>query len=350
MVSQANKPKARRLIELFLESAKLGTMRSVYERIEPDDENVIRTVLSPAATETGRFGSSASFLDPSTNLQNLPSKTANADPLFEVRGVITPRSGKLFWEADLSSAERRLLAYLAGERRAIELTEEGDAMGESSYIYKWFGAKLFDMDWEEINKKENYPLYHISKMSVLALDRGVGWKTLKDSINVDADITGASITAAKSKEAVSLFHRLFPGYRRFFDVVGETLRNRGHLVNCMGRKRIFFGRRSNWDSIVREGVSFLAQAVGDILNARLRRVWDEMDPQDVELLLQVHDSIGGETDLEGWRPRMRRIKSVLEEPIDLTQNVPAPSVAEIVIPAEIAVSTRSWGDVKEVAL
>ena len=267
-------------------------MIEIFERLKPADDGKIRTVLSPGATNTGRFGSGTSFLEASTNLQNIPKKAAKRNPLYDVRGVMTPSPGKVLVEGDLSSAERRLLAYLAGESTAIKQIVAG------VNAYKWFAGRLFNIsDWENIAKSS--AMYHIGKTSVLSLDRGVSWKTLKDSINGDADLTGASITAKQSKEAVALFHNVYPGYQKYFTRVGDAIRKHGFLVNIHGRKRHFFNRvrsESEWSATVREGVSFQAQAIGDVLNARLAEIYEKFDPHLLQLLLQIHDAILWETD------------------------------------------------------
>src|SRR5687767_8908124 len=79
-VKAANAPIAQRIITLALQATKTGTMRGIYERIAPAADGRIRSVLSPVGTETGRFSHSESFLEESTNLGNMPKKTAMLDP------------------------------------------------------------------------------------------------------------------------------------------------------------------------------------------------------------------------------------------------------------------------------
>lgn len=332
---------ARNLIQKLLEIQRVDTVRQIYESLEPGEDGKIRCVLSPGGTDTGRLSHGDTFLEPSRNLANMPNKVGAMDPLYAVREILSAPGGGMFCEADYSSAERRLLAYIAGEQRAIDQIESGIDS------YRWFAARLYDVnDWRSIPKDD--PKRHVGKVAVLSLDRGVGWSKLKDSVNKDAELTGATISAAKAKKAVRLFHRLFRGYRPFYDRVEREIRAEGLLVNCMGRKREFFDRRSNMDRIVRKGVSFLAQAVGDIINERIIQMYESLDPSEIRVLFQEHDSVKYETSYETWREASRKVKEIMEEPIPLLSTTPTPSVAEIVIPAEISVSTRSWGEVREV--
>lgn len=340
MVSKANNNVAGKLLSALIEVNQADTILGIYKRITPGPDCHIRTVLSPGATDTGRFGSAGTFLEPSTNLQNLPKKTAKRDPAYNVRSVAIPNDGMVLVEGDLSSAERRLLAHLADDKMAIRQIDAG------INSYKWFAGKMFDIaDWDNIDKSSS--IYAIGKMSVLALDRGVSWKTLKDQINGSADLTGATISAKGAKKAVSLFHEIYPGYRKYHESVGAEIKRNGYLINVWGRKRHFFNRvrsESEWNTMVREGVSFQAQAIGDVLNARLAEIHERLDPTPVKLLLQIHDAILWETKEGTVVSSARAVKDILERPIQM------PKGPAIVIPAEFSYSRKSWGDMKELPL
>ena len=325
---------ANEIILGLLEAAKLSTIEGKYKGLAPGTDGRIRTVLSPSGTETGRLSSSTTFLEPSTNLQNQPKKTAKLNPLYDTRAVLIADEGRILLEADYSSAERRLLAYLANERSAIRMIEEG------VNAYKWFCGQLYEIeDWKNIDKHKDLSIYHVGKTCILALDRGVGWKKLQMTINGDVELTGATITAKKAKAACELFHQNFPGYRRYFKEVESEIRDRGFLVNCCGRRRDFMGRRGNqaaWDSLVREGVSFLAQAVGDIINDRICRIYRKYDPEQLHLLLQIHDAILFDSSRENAAKACRLVKSEMERPIQVGKH-------SIVIPAEFSKGQR-WSE------
>ena len=69
-----NKPLAKEIIQKLLLSAKLQSMVEIYGRVQPGDDGRIRTDLSPVGTDTGRLSSKETFLEKSTNLQNIPIK------------------------------------------------------------------------------------------------------------------------------------------------------------------------------------------------------------------------------------------------------------------------------------
>ena len=337
-LKESDKASARELLNAIIIQGKLGKSASTYRRIKPAYDGRIRTVLNPAGTETGRLNSRATFVEPSTNLQNLNKKAAKEGPLHDVRKCITPTPGSIMCEADYSSAERRLLAYLAKERTAIQQIETG------INAYKWFAGKLFNItDWEAISK--DTAEYFIGKMSILALDRGVRPKTLCEQINASAHLTGAIVTLSDTSRAYNLFHQIYPGYRSYYEQVGRELRGSNFTItNVCGRKRTFFGRRNSqysMESVIREAVSFNAQAVGDIINRAIIKIYNDLDPSPVRLLLQIHDAILWETSPDTVHESCVKVVDIMEEPILIHGE-------EVVIPAEVSISDTSWADLEDI--
>jgi DNA polymerase-1 len=328
------KDEARALLEALIAQGKLATTASIYRRIKPGPDGCIRTVLNPGGTETGRLSSSDTFLEPSTNLQNLNKKVAKEGALFNVRQCLIPRPTTALCEADYSAAERRLLAYIAEEPEAIRQIEQG------INTYKWFAGKLFGInDYDSISK--DTAEYFIGKMAVLALDRGVRPKTLQAQVNASSHLTGAILSSADSSKAYALFHQVFPGYAMYYQRLEQSLRRHNYVTtNICGRTRQFFARRntaSGVESIVREAVSFQAQAVGDIINQALVRIYSQYDPDLLRILLQVHDAIIWECDEEQVVDTGRLVKQEMERPIQVGSR-------DIIIPVELSYSTTSWAD------
>lgn len=339
---------ARKLIRGVLRAKKAEKLKGDYEGLEPADDGRIRTSLGIDGTGTGRLNSSSFFLaDPgSANLQNLAKTQAKRDPLFQIREVMCPTPGKALGSSDLSSAERRLLAYLADAEQAIEWTERGDEeLGDTSYPYKKFGEQFFDDvdNWRQVTDSK----YAVSKMAMLALDRGVGWRRLKQQINKDAEIHGATISAKQAKDAHALFHDLFPGYREYYDRMADFIREHDYVTNVLGRRHICFSRRnkrSRLESLAKDMVSFQAQAVGDLLNQRLRWMYEDLDPNLLQIVLQIHDEVLFEFDPRDMHEVRRKTLHLMEQPVSLERARPKTPHEEITIPAEFEMSTSSWAD------
>jgi DNA polymerase-1 len=331
-MKSSDKEPARQILDLILDAVKAGTIQGIYNRVSPGEDGRIRTVESPSGTETGRPNSSDTFLEKSTNLLNLPKKVAKLDPLYDVRSCIIADPGEVLIEADYASAERRLLSYLADERRAIEQIEAG------INTYKWFGNELYGCGL--VSKDD--PRYHLFKTICLSADRGVEWRTLMQETNKDTDLTGVSISAPDSKKAINLFHGLYPAYRRYFRKIEDEIRKTGQTTNICGRVRQFFGRRDSaqaWHSIVKEAVSFQAQAVADLVSAALVRIYTKYQPRYLHIHLHTYDGILLSAKKGDVAKVCRLVKAEMERPVKVGAH-------EIVLPVEISVG-QSWGMLTE---
>jgi len=94
------------------------------------------------------------------------------------------------------------------------------------------------------------------------------------------------------KKAIEAFQETyfttFPGIQRLHEWVQKELVERGYLVTPFGRKRWFFGRRDERDTL-KQAVAFLGQSMtADEMNHAMLALWRLNIAQ---LLLQVHDSI-----------------------------------------------------------
>lgn len=331
---------AKEIIQLLLSSRKATTIRSVYGRLRPAPDGYIRSVFSPAATDTGRMASSDTFLEESTNLQNIPKKTAGLNPLYEVRDIIVPEKGRLIGEADLSQAEARVAAWMSEDPTAMwEYENDIDR-------YRRLAAaiKLGDPDrWAELSKKD--PMRQVGKMGQLAFQYGVGWKTLRDQINSDSDLTGIVVDDRTAQAAEVAFHSLYPGYSRWWERVMEELREKGYLVNPFGRKRVFFSRAESQSEVAalrRAAVAFMPQStIADLMNSRIAELYRLHDPQDLRVLAQVHDAVLFDCLPKDAYRVARIVKSVLESTIVINDR-------PLLVPAEVSLSSVSWAQTKQI--
>ena len=85
----------------------------------------------------------------------------------------------------------------------------------------------------------------------------------------------------------------FPGIPKWHAAVARQLQTKGFLTTPFNRRRHFFGRRFE-DETLREAIANVPQSfIGDYLNIGLRKVWENQTLRSagLELLAQVHDAI-----------------------------------------------------------
>ena len=338
-VKVSDKPLALDLIKGLLFLAKSETFRRTYARLAPGEDGRIRTVHGIAATDTGRYNSSDTFLENSTNLQNISKKYAILDPLFDLKQLFLPDPGYVIGEADLSQAEARVAAWMAQDPLAIDQYERGVDR------YKFLAAAVFH-DEPEAHAKVTKAQRQVGKMGQLALQYGVSWKTFMEQANSDADLTGVTIDARTAKAVEAVFHALYPGYPQWWGVVEDRVLTAGYLTNPYGRRRDFFGRADSESAraaLRRAAVAFLPQStIADHTNDGLCKIYEELDPHLVRIHLQVHDAIVFQCKPQDAHKAAKEVKKILERPLEINGRT-------LLVPAEVSVSTKNWSNVKRVA-
>ena len=332
-MKRSDAPDAARLIKALLTSTKLKTMEEIYERISPGSDGRIRTECSVVGTETGRFSHSDSFLyeGASTNLGNLPKKTAAASPLYNVRECIIPSEGMVFLEVDLSQAEARAVAGYAKDHETLAVFNT-----PGSDIHRWTAAKIFKVAEEEVTKSQR----HLGKMARHALNYGMGWRLFKERINKDADITGVSVTAARAREVVEGYHEDNPKLLQWWKQIYDEVMATNQLTNCFGRRREFHSPSPRPTDIN----AYLPQStVADILNNALGVILDKLDPWLVKIVHQVHDSVLMECKKEDLMDAARAVVDIVGCTLDLDG-------VEVAFPADAEWSEESWGRMKTLQL
>jgi DNA polymerase len=104
---------------------------------------------------------------------------------IDLRHLIIPRPGKKMIVSDLSQIEPRVLAWLTGNTKLLDLIRDGMAIYEAHARESmgWVGGAL---------KREDAGKYALAKARVLALGYGAGWEKF---ITMARTLAGLDITA-----------------------------------------------------------------------------------------------------------------------------------------------------------
>lgn len=341
-MKQKHRELATEILQNLLLLGKTETMKGIYGRIAPAADGCVHSDQSPYGTETSRFSHAKTFLFPegSTNLANLPKKTASLDPLYNVRHCIIPHKGRKMLKADYSAAEARWCAYIAGDSKRIHMYEQGIDQ------YKYFVAVLKWDDEARVNDVTKMERNAIGKVGILSGQYKVSWRTLLHTVNSDADITGIAINAKTAKKMEAIWPDLFPETPLWWQRVEDQVLSKGYLVNPFGFRRDFFARSDSEyarAALVREGIAFLPQSANAfLLNKALRKLYETYDPSVLRMLLQVHDEIVFDCSPRAVAQVVRLVKEVMEQEIEWEGR-------KFVIPAEIEVCGKNWADAKKIA-
>lgn len=90
------------------------------------------------------------------------------------------------------------------------------------------------------------------------------------------------------REFQATYFKAFPGIQALHAWIKKEILERGHLITPFGRKRWFFGKRDERDTL-KQAVAHMGQSMtADEMNHAMLAVW-RLDI--VQILLQGHDSI-----------------------------------------------------------
>ena len=131
------------IVDKILQHRGLKKLLSTYIEALPKLINKrtghIHTSFNQAVTATGRLSSS------NPNLQNIPVRGENGR---EIRKAFIPEEGQIFFSADYSQIELRLMAHLSGDAHLIEAFNNGED------IHAATAARIFKKPLEEVSRDE----------------------------------------------------------------------------------------------------------------------------------------------------------------------------------------------------
>jgi DNA polymerase-1 len=314
---------ARPIISHLLTLRDIGKKLGVLET-EVDPDGRIRTSYNIAGTTTGRFSSSLNDFGTGGNLQNIEER---------LRRVFVADPGMKFANIDLEQADSRNLGALCWnvyrDARYLDACESGDLHTTVAKMSRP------DMQWPDDLKAcrvlaerpyyRHYSLRHMCKVL------GHGTNYLGSAFEMSRH---TKIETAVIKEFQALYFKTFPAIPKLHAWTKDRLLEDGHLVTPLGRKRWFFGRRDENDTL-KQAVAFLGQSMtADEMNLAMLNVWRL---NAVQLMLQGHDSILVQYPEEMENEIIPKVLSAMRVPLELEGG------RTFVVPVDVRVGWN-WGN------
>jgi DNA polymerase I-like protein with 3'-5' exonuclease and polymerase domains/uracil-DNA glycosylase len=255
-------------LKWLLEERHLRKLKSSYIDVPRDADGRLPGAWYVCGTETGRWSSGKSNRGRGTNLQTIPK------PL---RHMVVPPDGYIFVQPDLSQAEARMVAYLAGCEKLIGLFND-----TSKNIHMENGKSIFGA-----YPVKDSPDYVLAKACVHASNYRMQAKTFS---------VQAGITLRKASEVLEGYHATYPEIRQWHQHIRDEVFRTGVLRTPFGRERLFYqaraeimltGKMSNdaW----RESLAYKPQAtIPDIVNKAMIQLWEKFP--EARFFHQGHDA------------------------------------------------------------
>lgn len=230
----------------------------------------IHTSFNQTVTATGRLSSS------NPNLQNIPIRD---DEGREIRRAFIPEEGALFFSADYSQIELRIMAHLSGDPAMTEAFVSGHD------IHAATAAKIYKVGIDEVTKE----MRRKAKTANFGIIYGISTFGLAERLN---------IPRSEAKQLIDGYFETFPRVKQYMEQSIEVAREKGYVETLNGRKRMLPDINSH-NSVVRgyaERNAINAPIQGsaaDIIKIAMVRIFDRFEREGLQakMILQVHDEL-----------------------------------------------------------
>lgn len=262
------------IIAKILEHRGLKKLLSTYIDALPQLINPrtgrIHTSFNQTVTATGRLSSS------NPNLQNIPIRDEDGK---EIRKAFVPDEGCLFFSADYSQIELRIMAHLSGDKNMI------DAFLSAHDIHAATAAKVYKKDIKEVDSD----MRRKAKTANFGIIYGISVFGLAERMNVDRK---------EAKDLIEGYFQTYPQVKEYMDKSIQVAREHGYVETIFHRKR-FLPDINSRNAVVRgyaERNAINAPIQGsaaDIIKVAMARIYDRFKAEKLKakMILQVHDEL-----------------------------------------------------------
>ena len=236
----------------------------------------IHTSFNQTVTATGRLSSS----DP--NLQNIPVRTEDGK---EIRKAFVPEPGQLFFSADYSQVELRIMAHLSGDEGLIEDFRQGHD------IHAATAAKIFHREstLEEGIKAVTREERSKAKTANFGIIYGITAFGLTERLG---------ISRSESKELIDSYFETYPRVHAFMQESIDRARQLGYTETICHR-RCYLRDINSANATVRGFAernainSPIQGSAADIIKIAMVRIHRRFREEGLQsrMILQVHDEL-----------------------------------------------------------
>lgn len=262
------------IVEKILQHRALKKLLSTYVEALPKlihpETGHIHTSFNQAVTATGRLSSS------NPNLQNIPVRGEDGR---EIRRAFVPEEGEVFFSADYSQIELRIMAHLSEDEHMVADFNSG------LDIHAATAARIFHKPVEEVDRDERRK----AKTANFGIIYGISAFGLSERMGV---------SRGEAKELIENYFATYPKVREYMNESIERAKQTGYITTQFGRRRyladINAGNATVRGYAERNAVNAPIQGTAaDIIKLAMvaidRRLREEK--LQTRMILQVHDEL-----------------------------------------------------------
>lgn len=248
----------------------LGTYVDALPKLINRKTGHIHTSFNQTITSTGRLSSS----DP--NLQNIPVRGEDGK---EIRKAFIPDDGCLFFSADYSQIELRVMAHLSGDENMARVFREGHDLHAAT------AATIYRKDIRDVTRDERTK----SKRANFGIIYGITVFGLAERLDIER---------SEAKQLIDGFFETFPKVHDYMEHSKQVARAQGYAETVFHRRRYLPDINSR-NAVVRNYAERNAinapiqGSAADIIKVamiRIHRRFEELGLKS-KMILQVHDEL-----------------------------------------------------------
>ena len=248
----------------------IGTYIDALPKLINPRTGHIHTSFNQTVTATGRLSSS----DP--NLQNIPIRGEDGK---EIRKAFIPEPGCLFFSADYSQIELRVMAHLSQDANMVRVFREGKDLHAAT------AANIYKKPIEEVTRDERTK----SKRANFGIIYGITVFGLAERLDIPRD---------EAKMLIDGYFQTFPQVHDYMEQSKDVARQKGYVTTLFGRRRYLPDIKSHNATVrgfaERNAINAPIQGTAaDIIKVAMIRIFNRFKAEGIrsKMILQVHDEL-----------------------------------------------------------
>ena len=262
------------IVEKILQHRALKKLLSTYVEALPKlihpETGHIHTSFNQAVTATGRLSSS------NPNLQNIPVRGEDGR---EIRRAFVPEEGEVFFSADYSQIELRIMAHLSEDEHMVADFNSG------LDIHAATAARIFHKPVEEVDRDERRK----AKTANFGIIYGISAFGLSERMGV---------SRGEAKELIENYFSTYPKVREYMNESIERAKQTGYITTQFGRRRYLadinagnatvrgYAERNAVNAPIQGTAADIIKLAMIAIDRRLRK-----EQLKARMILQVHDEL-----------------------------------------------------------
>ncbi len=281
----------------------IGTYIDALPKLINPKTGHIHTSFNQTITATGRLSSS----DP--NLQNIPIRGEDGK---EIRKAFIPEPGCLFFSADYSQIELRVMAHLSQDSEMIKVFSEGKDLHAAT------AANIYKKPIEEVTRDERTK----SKRANFGIIYGITVFGLAERLDIPRD---------EAKMLIDGYFDTFPQVHDYMEKSKEVARQQGYVTTLFGRRRYLPDINSHNATVrgfaERNAINAPIQGTAaDIIKVAMIRIYNRFKAEGIrsKMILQVHD----ELNFSVYPDEKEKVEGIVLQEMQNALNLSVPLVAD----------------------